>query len=166
MENNQIKKLRLDKHWSQEQLADKANVSVRTIQRLEAGKEASIETLNLVAGALGVEVKDLFDDSESSEQQAKINDSESQLQYQLQSRHQEYKVFKNIYNACYIPMMLVFTFLISLVKDDNLSSVLWIVLVFGWMLYGPLRKLLVFKRIDPKLDAKYPLTKNRMDKDR
>ena len=56
MVNNRIKQLRLSKNLSQEQLAEKSKVSVRTIQRLEAGNEASIETLNLVAGALGVPV--------------------------------------------------------------------------------------------------------------
>lgn len=54
MVNNKIKQIRLAKHLSQEQLAEKSKVSVRTIQRLEAGEDASISTLNLVAGALGV----------------------------------------------------------------------------------------------------------------
>lgn len=61
MRENQIKKLRQSQNLSQEMLAEKAQVSVRTIQRLEAGEEASVETLNLVAGALGVGIKDLYD---------------------------------------------------------------------------------------------------------
>ena len=48
MRENQIKKLRQSQNLSQEMLAEKAQVSVRTIQRLEAGEEASVETLNLV----------------------------------------------------------------------------------------------------------------------
>lgn len=60
MTANNIKNLRTQKHVSQEQLAEKARVSVRTIQRLEAGEDASIESLNLIAGALNVEVGDLF----------------------------------------------------------------------------------------------------------
>lgn len=60
MIENKIKELRAASHQSQEQLAEKAQVSVRTIQRLEAGDDASISTLNLVAGALGVGVGDLF----------------------------------------------------------------------------------------------------------
>ena len=46
MQNNKVKKLRLAQHLSQEQLAEKANVSVRTIQRLEAEKDVSASTLN------------------------------------------------------------------------------------------------------------------------
>lgn len=40
-----IRLLRLQKGWSQEQLADMAGVSVRTIQRIERGATASPETL-------------------------------------------------------------------------------------------------------------------------
>lgn len=95
MVNNKIKQLRLSKNLSQEQLAEKAKVSVRTIQRMEAGDDASIETLNLVAGALGVSVKELFDDSPA--QKNKIRNAEENLQYQLKSRHDEFKTFKHIY---------------------------------------------------------------------
>lgn len=49
MIKNKIKEMRQEKNLSQEQLAEKAQVSVRTIQRLEAGEDASISTLNLVA---------------------------------------------------------------------------------------------------------------------
>ena len=68
----EIKQLRLAKHLSQEQLAEKSKVSVRTIQRLEAGEDASISTLNLVAGSLGVKVGDLFPTTDSDRQKVKI----------------------------------------------------------------------------------------------
>lgn len=71
MQNNKVKKLRLAQHLSQEQLAEKANVSVRTIQRLEAGKDVSASTLNLIANALGVSVEKLFSPINSFEQQEK-----------------------------------------------------------------------------------------------
>ena len=66
MINNQIKKLRIEKGLSQEQLAEKANISVRTVQRLEAGNDGSIATLNLIANALGVKVSELFNEEISS----------------------------------------------------------------------------------------------------
>lgn len=56
---------------------------MRTIQRMEAGTDTSAETLNLVAGALGVSVKELF--SDSTDQEDKIKNAEVKLQYQLQS---------------------------------------------------------------------------------
>lgn len=85
----EIKQLRLAKHLSQEQLAEKSKVSVRTIQRLEAGEDTSISTLNLVAGSLGVKVGDLFPTTDSDRQKVKIQSADEQLQYQLHQRHEE-----------------------------------------------------------------------------
>ena len=47
------------KGWSQEQLATIAGLSTRTVQRIENGEQASTETLNAIAAALGVQVSDL-----------------------------------------------------------------------------------------------------------
>lgn len=79
MRENQIKKLRQSQNLSQEMLAEKAQVSVRTIQRLEAGEEASVETLNLVAGALGVGIKDLYDVEKNSDYEDKIASADQKL---------------------------------------------------------------------------------------
>lgn len=164
MVNNRIKQLRLSKNLSQEQLAEKSKVSVRTIQRLEAGNEASIETLNLVAGALGVPVKELFDDSTAQEN--KIQNAEEKLHYQLQSRHDEFKTVQHLYSAGYIIVMLLWGVCFNFVHDNIWSAVMGVFWIGGWMLMGPLKKLIILKCVDPKLDAKYPLTASRIDKDR
>jgi len=44
-----IQKLRLQHCWSQQQLAEASGLSVRTIQRLEAGQPASLESLKCLA---------------------------------------------------------------------------------------------------------------------
>jgi transcriptional regulator with XRE-family HTH domain len=54
-----IQKLRLQRGWSQEQLADMSGVSVRTIQRLEQGKPAAIETLKSLGAVLDVPFHEL-----------------------------------------------------------------------------------------------------------
>jgi transcriptional regulator with XRE-family HTH domain len=54
-----LHKLRLQHGWSQEQLADLAGVSVRTVQRLERGKPASVETLKSLGAVLNVPFHDL-----------------------------------------------------------------------------------------------------------
>jgi transcriptional regulator with XRE-family HTH domain len=46
-----LKKLRLEKGWSQEQLADISGVSARTVQRLEKGEKPGMETLKALAAA-------------------------------------------------------------------------------------------------------------------
>lgn len=163
MVKNKIKQLRMAKRMSQEQLAEKAQVSVRTIQRLEAGEDASISTLNLVAGALGVEVGDLFPTSNSEQQADKIQNAADQLHYQLDARHDEYHLFKKLFNAIYIICMLA----LGAVYFAVTGALRWVIVflwVGGWIIMSPLKKWLVIQKINPKLDAKYPLTVNRVDK--
>lgn len=59
MHKYRIRPLRLEKGWSQEQLATIAGLSTRTVQRIENGEQASLETLTAIAAALGVQVSDL-----------------------------------------------------------------------------------------------------------
>lgn len=54
-----LKQLRLSRHLSQEQLADMSGLNVRTIQRIESGKNASVESLKCLASALNVEIATL-----------------------------------------------------------------------------------------------------------
>ncbi|MEP0068174.1 2TM domain-containing protein [Pyruvatibacter sp.] len=54
-----IRKLRIDKGWSQETLAEVSGLSVRTIQRLERGDKASLETLTALAAVFEVDVPTL-----------------------------------------------------------------------------------------------------------
>ena len=166
MVENEIKKLRIAKHLSQEQLAEKAKVSVRTIQLLEAGDDASISTLNLVAGALGVEVGELFPPTQSNQQKEKIQSADEQLQSQLYQRHEEYHTFKSIYNVCFIVVMMIWGCLFPLIHSNALSSILGVLWIGGWMIFAPLKREIVIKKIGPKLDAKYPLTVNRIDKNK
>lgn len=49
-----IKTYRLRKACSQEQLAEVASLSVRTVQRTEKGQKPSLETLSAIASAFGV----------------------------------------------------------------------------------------------------------------
>ena len=57
-----VKRLREKKHWSQEQLAEISGLSLRTIQRVEAGNRASVETMKSLAAALEVEVSKLAEE--------------------------------------------------------------------------------------------------------
>lgn len=54
-----IQKLRLQHGWSQEQLAELAGVSPRTIQRIESGRPASVETLKALAAVFEVDFASL-----------------------------------------------------------------------------------------------------------
>ena len=40
-----IKKMRLERHWLQDRLAEMSGLNIRTIQRIENGKNAGLESL-------------------------------------------------------------------------------------------------------------------------
>ena len=50
-----IQKLRLQRGWSQQQLADLSGLSVRTIQCLEKGQDASVESLKSLAAVFEID---------------------------------------------------------------------------------------------------------------
>ena len=54
-----LKELRISRHFSQEQLAQMSGLNVRTIQRIESGKNASLESLKCIASALDVDITTL-----------------------------------------------------------------------------------------------------------
>jgi transcriptional regulator with XRE-family HTH domain len=54
-----IQKLRLQRGWSQEQLAEVSGLSVRTVQRLERGHTASLESLNALAAVFQIDISRL-----------------------------------------------------------------------------------------------------------
>lgn len=54
-----VQKLRLKLGWSQQQLADASGLSVRTVQRIEAGYPASTETLKSLAAVFNVDFSTL-----------------------------------------------------------------------------------------------------------
>ena len=54
-----LQKLRTDKGWSQEELAMHAGISVRTVQRIENGQRASLESLKCLAAVFETSVSNL-----------------------------------------------------------------------------------------------------------
>jgi len=54
-----LKQLRLSRCLSQEQLAQMSGLNVRTIQRIESGQNASLESLKCIASALEIDVSAL-----------------------------------------------------------------------------------------------------------
>ncbi len=63
-----IRKRRIDKGWSQETLAQVSGLSVRTVQRIERGGKASLETMNALAAVLDVDVSTLTKETGMNEQ--------------------------------------------------------------------------------------------------
>ncbi|MGK2742236.1 2TM domain-containing protein [Tepidicaulis sp. LMO-SS28] len=63
-----IRKLRLEKGLSQEQLASMAGISTRTLQRIERGAAASPETLKCLGAVLDISFSDLREETGMSSQ--------------------------------------------------------------------------------------------------
>ena len=71
-----IQKLRLQRGWSQEQLADLSGLSVRTIQRLERGQTASVESLKALGAAFEIDFSELKEpDMNSTSSQQTLSQS-------------------------------------------------------------------------------------------
>ena len=54
-----IKQLRLDRGWSQEHLSQVSGLSVRTVQRIEQGNKAGLESLKALASVFEINISDL-----------------------------------------------------------------------------------------------------------
>lgn len=54
-----LKQLRISRHLSQAQLADMSGLNVRTIQRIESGANASLESQKCLAAALDISIETL-----------------------------------------------------------------------------------------------------------
>ncbi|AKP32198.1 helix-turn-helix domain-containing protein [Yersinia aleksiciae] len=65
-----IRELRQARAWSQEQLAELCSLNVRTIQRIENGEHASLETLSAIAAVLDLKVSELYTPGASQQQAA------------------------------------------------------------------------------------------------
>ena len=59
-----IRKLRLQQGWSQEQLSQLSGISTRTIQRIEHGHKASLESLKSLAAVFEVNFSELQQEPE------------------------------------------------------------------------------------------------------
>ena len=54
-----IRELRKQKYWSQEQLAQMSGLSIRTIQRIERDQKAGLESLKALAAVFDMEISEL-----------------------------------------------------------------------------------------------------------
>lgn len=73
-----IQTLRLKRGWSQQQLAEFSGLSVRTVQRIEAGGKANAETLKSIASVFDIDFSTLSSEQEmTSLPQQRIEEEEA-----------------------------------------------------------------------------------------
>lgn len=72
----ELKKMRLERHWSQDQLAEMSGLSIRTIQRIENGENAGLESLKALAAVFEINIED----SDKKEEIEQIRIEEAYIQ--------------------------------------------------------------------------------------
>ena len=109
-----IKKLRLERHWSQDQLAEMSGLSIRTIQRIENGENAGLESLKSLAAVFETNIAD----SKKTEEMEQIRKEEAYVQN-----------VKGFYKLLAIAILsLVVPFILALSDSSNWNVFLWILL--------------------------------------
>jgi len=69
-----VQKLRLQRGWSQQQLADLSGLSVRTVQRIENGHSASVETMKSLASVFEIDFTQLQPEPEMNSSNPDVTD--------------------------------------------------------------------------------------------
>jgi len=119
-----VQKLRLQRGWSQQQLAELSGLNVRTIQRIEKGQEPSVESLKSLAAVFNVEFSTL---KEQGMDQV-ISESQSAEEILAFNQVRKLKGFY-IHLAQYVLVIAVLT-VINALTTPNRWWVQWVVM--GW----------------------------------
>ena len=98
---NKIKRWREERSWSQDHLAEAADISLRTVQRIENGDSASRETIMALAAAFNVDVIALSVDSRAEAEKI------ARKERNKTTRALRLGFFINL--ACYIFGLIIFT---------------------------------------------------------
>ena len=93
-----VKTNRLRNAWSQEQLAEIASLSVRTVQRTEKGQKPSLETLSALASAFDINVSDLSDESYIASNV--LDERISEAKIQVEQETQFYRILLTAVLVC------------------------------------------------------------------
>lgn len=81
-----LRKIREQQNLTQEELSEKSNISVRTIQRIEAGTLPKGHTLRILAQTLGVSEKELLAEKKETQEEVEsilVSEKEKPLNYSL-----------------------------------------------------------------------------------
>jgi transcriptional regulator with XRE-family HTH domain len=123
-----IQQARIDKGWSQEELAIHSGLSVRTIQRIENGKRASLESLKCLAAVFETNVSNLVQEKSMTSTQTPSQHFVEQAEKDAISYVQNLKAFHMNWITFIIVMPFLYMLNIKLSPDF-----LWVVIAgIGW----------------------------------
>ncbi|MCK5809584.1 MAG: 2TM domain-containing protein [Cocleimonas sp.] len=142
-----VHKLRLQRGWSQEQLAEFSDLSVRTIQRIEKGQKASLESLKSLAAVFELQVSDL---------------QESEMKSATKLSMEEKAAFKSVQNLksfySHLITYVIVIILLFIVNFTTSADYIWAVWpALGWgigVISHGLRVFEVFDLLSPEWEKK------------
>jgi transcriptional regulator with XRE-family HTH domain len=115
-----LKEMRLQRHWSQEQLAEMSGLSIRTIQRIENGENAGLESLKSLAAVFEIDIID----SDKKEEITQIRKEEAYIQN-----------IKGFYKLLAIAILSLIAPVILAINDPaNWNVFLWLLLSWAVIL--------------------------------
>ena len=106
--------MRLERHWSQDQLAEMSGLSIRTIQRIENGENAGLESLKSLAAVF----------------ETNIVDSDKKLEMEQIRKEEEYvQNVKGFYKLLAVAIFsLVVPIIFAISGSFDWSVLLWLLL--------------------------------------
>lgn len=114
-----IKKMRLDRHWSQEQLAEMSGLSIRTIQRIENGENAGLESLKSLAAVFETNIAD----SNKKDEAEQIRKEEEYVQN-----------VKGFYKLVFFAILNLIIFLCLAIADSDAEG--WFLFLYMLIFWG------------------------------
>ena len=125
-----IQKLRLKRVWSQQQLAEASGLSVRTIQRIENGHPASLETLKSLAAVFEVDFSTLKPEPTMTTTSAAASDA-ANTDKQEEEAFRHVRKLRRFYIHLYQYVIVVSVlFAMNLIISPHRIWAVWVML--GW----------------------------------
>lgn len=152
MNKTRIVELRQQHGWTQERLAAESGVGLRTIQRVEAGQDASLETLSLIAEALRVSVRDLFTMIEDEDLSTRVESLQIRAVEQQTARDR----LTNAWRWLYIGIGVVLT-MVGLPLGQYGQALVLAYWTGGYIILVAIRRIY----LEPRLEERYPLSRSK-----
>jgi len=157
MNETRIAELRLERGWTQERLSEASGITVRTVQRLEAGNDASLDTLSRVARALEVPVRELFAAVGHDDFGRSVSALDAREQRQQERRDSVTDGLRALYAG--VGALFTIAVVVSIAADYLGSLALFLIPAYwvgGWLL----STFLFLVVVNPRLDRAYPLSRD------
>ncbi len=152
-----IGELRRLRGWTQERLAETSGIAVRTVQRMESGNDASLESLSAVAAALEVPVRDLFVTEEPATLEPGVRGLDERVERQQTQREAVTRGWRYLYSGLGIVVTLG---TLALIGSDVWAGAAIFVIPVYWAGGRLLSQFLMATVVEPSLDRRYPLSRS------